>query len=125
VAPSGIFLIETKNWSEKSLENLSLLSPVRQIKRSSYALYRLLNNEMSNDRIGLDSHHWGDKKIPVKNLIVLTNRRPSEEFQFVKILTLNELLGYINYFEPTFSLAETERIAEFLLRINDEKRIYL
>ena len=107
------------------MENLSLLSPVRQIKRSSYALYRLLNNEMSNDRIGLDSHHWGDKKIPVKNLIVLTNRRPSEEFQFVKILTLNELLGYINYFEPTFSLAETERIAEFLLRINDEKRIYL
>ena len=35
VAPSGVFLIETKNWSEKSLENLSLRSPVEQIKRSS------------------------------------------------------------------------------------------
>jgi hypothetical protein len=123
VAPSGIFLIETKNWSEKSLENLSLRSPVQQIKRTSFVLFKLLNNEMSNSHLRLDKHHWGDKKISIKNLIVLTNTKPKEEFQYVKILTLNELLGYINYFKPTFSSIETQRIAEFLLKINEQKTI--
>jgi hypothetical protein len=123
VAPSGIFLIETKNWSEKSLENLSLRSPVKQIKRTSFVLFKLLNNEMSNSPLRLDKHHWGDKKISIKNLIVLTNTKPKEEFQYVKILTLNELLVYINYFKPIFSSIETQRIAEFLLKINQQKTI--
>lgn len=123
VAPSGIFLIETKNWSEKSLENLSLRSPVQQIKRTSFVLFKLLINEMSNSHLRLGKHHWGDKKISIKNLIVLTNTKPKEEFQYVKILTLNELLGYINYFKPIFSSIETQRIAEFLLEINDQKTI--
>jgi len=123
VAPSGIFLIETKNWSEKSLENLSLRSPVQQIKRASFVLFRLLNNEMSNFHLCLDKHFWGDKKISIKNLIVFTNTKPKEEFQFVKILTLNELLGYINFFKSTFSSTETQRIADFLLSINDQKTI--
>lgn len=118
VAPSGVFLIETKNWSEKSLESLSLRSPVEQIKRASFVLFKLLNNEMSNYYLRLDRHHWGNKKISIKNLIVLTNTKPKEEFQYVKILTLNELLGYVNYFKPIFSNAETQRIADFLLKIN-------
>jgi len=123
VSPSGIFLIETKNWSEKSLESLSLRSPVQQIRRASFVLFKLLNNEMSNYHLRLDRHHWGDKKIPIKNLIVMTNTKPQEEFQFVKVLTLNELLGYINYFKPTFSPNETQRIADFILRINEQKII--
>ncbi|NCD42300.1 MAG: hypothetical protein EOL88_09435 [Bacteroidia bacterium] len=123
VAPSGIFLIETKNWSEKSLESLSLRSPVQQIKRTSYVLFKLLNNAMSNFQLRLEKHHWGDKKIAIKNLIVFTNTKPKEEFQYVKILTLKELLGYINYFKPTFSSMETQRIADFLIRLNDQKTI--
>ncbi len=123
VSPSGIFLIETKNWSEKSLENLSLHSPVKQIRRTSFVLFKLLNNEISNYHLRLDRHHWGDKKISIKNLIVLTNTKPQEEFQYVKILTLNELLGYIYYFKPTFSINESQTIAEYLLRINERKVI--
>ena len=123
VSPSGIFLIETKNWSEKSLKNLSLRSPVQQIRRTSFVLFKLLNNEMSNYRMRLDRHHWGDKKISIKNLIVMTNTKPQEEFQHVKILTLNELLGYINYFKPIFSINETQKIADFILNINEQKVI--
>lgn len=123
VAPSGIFLIETKNWSEKSLENLSLRSPVQQIRRTSFVLFKMLNNEMSNYHLHLDRHHWGDKKISIKNLIVMTNSKPLEEFQYVKVLTLNELIGYINYFKPIYSINETQGIADFLLRINEQKII--
>ncbi len=123
IAPSGIFLIETKNWSEKSLENLSLRSPVAQIKRTSFVLFKLLNNKMSNAQLRLETHHFGDKKISIKSLIVFTNTKPKEEFQFVKILTLNQLLGYVGYFEPIFSSHETKRIADLLIRMNDQKTI--
>jgi len=119
VSPSGIFLIETKNWSERSLDNLSFHSPVQQIKRTNFALFKILNDASSY----LDKHHWGIKKIPQRNLIVMLNLKPKEEFQYVKILTLKELLGYINYFKPIFSNSETEQIAKYLLTINNLKVI--
>ena len=122
VGPSGIFLIETKNWSEKSLQNYSLRSPIEQVKRTSFALFYLLNNEKSNYYLSLDGHHWGDKKIPIKNLIVMTNTKPKEEFQYVKILTAKELLSYVNYFKPIFSYTETKRIADMILRIMNETK---
>jgi len=123
IAKSGIFIIETKNWSEKSLENLNLRSPVQQIRRTSFALFKLLNNEMSSSNQLLDKHRWGDKKISIKNLIVFTNTKPKDEFQYVKILALNELLGYIEFFNPIFSSVETQRIADLLLSINNQKTI--
>jgi hypothetical protein len=119
VTPSGIFLIETKNWSEKSVNNLDLRSPVKQIKRTSFALFRILHD---ND-FQLCKHHWGDKKIPIKNLIVMINSKPKEEFQFVKTLTLNELVGYVKYFNEIFSDIETQNLAEYLNFINNQKTI--
>jgi hypothetical protein len=89
----------------------------------SFALFVLLNNDSSNYQIQLSDHHWGNQKISIKNLLVLMNTKPKEEFQFVKVLTLSELLGYINYFKPLYSSIETERIAEFLLKLNDRRTI--
>jgi len=123
ISPSGIFLIETKNWSEASLKNLSLRSPVQQIKRTSFVLFKLLNNDITNYQLHLDKHRWGEKKIPMKNLVVLTYSKPKEEFQYVKILTLNELLGYVKYFKPILSNIETQRITDYLLTINNKKTI--
>src|SRR5690606_29084323 len=103
------------NWSEKSMESLNLRSPVEQIKRTSFALFYLLNNANSDYKLRLESHHWGDKKISIKNLIVLTNTRPKEEFQYVKVLTINELINYVNYFKSIYSTSETRQITEKLL----------
>lgn len=111
VSPSGVFLIETKNWSERSLNNIDLWSPVEQIKRNSFALFRLL----ANANLNLYKHRWGERKIPIRNLIVFTNQKPKMEFEHVKVLTLNELPGYINYFKPVFSDNETNEIANYLL----------
>jgi hypothetical protein len=123
VAPSGIFLIETKNWSEKSLANLDLRSPVQQVKRTNFALFKILTGDILNERVKLKQHHWGDRKIPIRNLIVLTNSKPNEEFQHVKVLTINELLGYVRYFKPMFTSAETQAIANYLLDLSDQKQL--
>jgi hypothetical protein len=47
----------------------------------------------------------------------MINRKPAEDFQYVKVLTLNQLLKYIEYFPPAFTRRETEDIAEELLRL--------
>ncbi|HEY8929336.1 MAG TPA: NERD domain-containing protein [Mucilaginibacter sp.] len=116
---SGVFLIETKNWSRNSVNNPNFYSPVQQIKRANLALYRILNGEFSVAESILKKSSWGDRKVPIRNLIVMINNKPIEEFQYVKILTLNGLLNYVNYFQPCFSNAETEMIAAYLLDISE------
>lgn len=111
VCQSGIFVLETKNWSSKSIENLDLRSPVEQIKRASFALFVFLNSDKNQ---GLVRNHWGSKKIPIKNIIVMTNKAPKSDFQHVKVLPLDKLNGYIQYFEEIFDEAETENIFTYL-----------
>lgn len=123
ISPSGIFLIETKNWSEHSISNINLRSPVQQVKRTNFALYRIITSEMKKSIFNFTKHHWGDRKVPIRNLIVFINNKPTEEFQFVKILGLNELLGYVKYFTPCLSSKETQTIADFLLKMSSRKEI--
>lgn len=114
ITSAGIFIIETKNWSAHSLENLDLRSPVRQISRSSFAL----NNVIDKQSSFLLTHHWGKRKFTVRNLIVFINQKPIAEFEYVKILTLNELRGYVGYFKPIMTEAETEKLAKYFISIN-------
>jgi len=124
ISQAGVFLIETKNWSEASIQNQNLRSPVQQIKRTSFALFKLITTDITCNNLKLDSHQWGEKKIPMRNLIVLTHSKPNEEFQFVKVLTLPELLNYITYFKPVLSSIETQRVTDYLLTLNSQKIIY-
>jgi len=110
VSRSGLFILETKNWSEESINSFDLRSPVKQIKRTSYALFVLLNSDSKSNRSSLARHHWGIRKIPIRSIIVMINRKPKEEFKHVKVLSLKELNGYIKYFDPIFSETEVENI---------------
>lgn len=114
VSKSGIFLLETKNWSKTSVRNLDLRSPVAQIIRTSFALFVMLNSDLESQGLGLASHHWGAKKIPIRNIIVMINQKPREEFKYVKVLSLDNLIGYIQYFDETFDGAEVKGIFEYL-----------
>jgi hypothetical protein len=116
VGPSGVFIIETKNWSEQSLYSVNLRSPISQVKRTSFALFMVLNNNVSS--MTLNHHHWGMRKIAIKNLVVFINQKPRAQFQYVKVLTLNQLLGYIKYFPPIYTRSETAGIADELLSLS-------
>lgn len=119
VGPPGVFLIETKNWSPSSLADRDLFSPVLQIKRAGYSLFKLLNRTTFHHQTNLATHHWGDRKIPVKNILVFIKTKPMEKFKHVSVLTLPELLGYINYFEPALSNTEVQKITDRLLNFMD------
>lgn len=53
----------------------------------------------------------------------MIDSKPHEEFQYVKILTINELLGYVTYFKPSFSNQETQEIANYLLSLTNQKQL--
>ena len=111
VTNAGVFIIETKNWSKKSIERLDLRSPIDQIKRASFALYVVLNNYKGTlDRGILGTHHWGEKEIPIRNVIVMINNKPSERFKHVTIKTVNEVNKYIKYFDPIFNDKDLKRV---------------
>lgn len=111
ICQSGVFILETKNWSKKSISSVDLRSPVKQVLRTSYALFVLLN---SNSNKGLEHHHWGDKKIPLKSIIVMTNSTVKEEFKHIKVISFKDLNGYVGYFDEIFTAKETENLFYYL-----------
>jgi len=105
ISKAGIFIIETKNWSKLSVNSTSLRSPIEQIERSNFALYVYIS-----ENIFLNEHHWGEQNIPIRNLIVMINNKPTAKFKFVNIKLLTELNDYIRYFEPILTEKQLNRI---------------
>ncbi len=117
ISPAGIFIIETKNWSKESIKNYNLRSPVEQIRRTSFAMFVVLNR--ISDKFGsIGVHHWGESQIPIKNLIVMINNKPKNIFKYVRILKLNELNNYISHFDKIYSKSDVNKITEILLDYN-------
>ncbi|MFH4968988.1 nuclease-related domain-containing protein [Gaetbulibacter sp. M240] len=110
ISRAGLFILETKNWSKQSINKLDLRSPVEQINRTNFALYFIANN------INLDSHHWGKKQIPIRNIIVMINAKPKVKFKYVKVKLLKELNNYLEFFEPIFTNSEVDNIVNSLIK---------
>lgn len=111
ISRAGLFTLETKNWSRKSVNSLDLRSPVDQLLRTSYALGIVVDK-----KIKLAKHHWGERTVPIRRIIVMINNKPPAEFKYVKVKQLNELNSYIEYFDPILSAQEVEYIADTLLK---------
>ena len=105
ISKAGIFILETKNWSKSSVNSINLRSPIEQIERFGFALYVYISENVS-----LKNHHWGEKKVPIRKVIVMINNKPKAEFKFVSVKLLRELNDYINYFEPVFTDSEMNKI---------------
>ncbi|MEP2237484.1 MAG: nuclease-related domain-containing protein [Maribacter sp.] len=110
ISKAGIFIIETKNWSKNSVNSIGLRSPIEQIRRSNFALYIYIS-----ENITLHDHHWGEQKIPIRNLIVMINNKPNTEFKYVSVKLLKELNAYINYFEPILTEEQVNEISNQLI----------
>jgi hypothetical protein len=118
IGPPGVLVIETKNWSKDSVENKELYSPIQQIQRSSYAIFMLLNQIEGVDFSR--NNHWGQVKIPVHNILLMINNKPRQEFQYVKVLTLETLYSHVSSLKPVFRNDEIMEISNVLLRNNHE-----
>jgi hypothetical protein len=117
VGPTGVFLIETKNWSEQSIQNHDLYSPVKQLIRHNFAVYTLLNSQSSHGDLSSLDIEWGRQKVSPKNLVVMIKHKPPQEFQHVNILCLPELVGYIRHGPVVFNQNQVEEMSNYLLQL--------
>lgn len=106
VARSGIFLIETKNWSAKTSRNTTDFTAFEQVKRTSFALYCYFNPRSS----GFFSFFDSRRKIKIRSILLMTAHKIDGNHSFVKVLNLSQLVKYITYFPPVLTDEEMQYI---------------
>ncbi|HOG24542.1 MAG TPA: nuclease-related domain-containing protein, partial [Candidatus Omnitrophota bacterium] len=116
VGPAGIFITETKYWSNKSISNDMLFSPVKQVKRAGFSLFVLLNDAIKSRHIPRLVNNWGERKISPRQIVASVNSVPHAEFQYVKVLGIEKLNSYITYGKTEFTTEEVQDIVGFLLQ---------
>jgi hypothetical protein len=65
--------------------------------------------------IRFNKHHWGEKKVSVRNVLAMANAVAKDEFDFVKLLPVNRLNGYIQYFPQIWDKHEVNQIVQWCL----------
>ena len=113
VGPTGVFVIETKYWSPKSIASNNLFSPVKQLRRGGFALFVLINNGIRGYHAF--NNHWGAAQISVGNILLMMNATTNEQFQFVKILTESNLLDFITRRPAVLSNEQVRCLVEEVL----------
>ena len=115
VGPTGLYLVETKNWSQDSVGNPELFSPIKQLRRNNFAIFVLLNQAVERGEIDNFSNHWGNQRVSPKNILCLINHRPNLEFQYVRMLSERQIVRYVRNQRQTFSQLEVNSLTENLL----------
>ena len=105
IGPSGIFLIETKNWNPATLHQTSF-SPHKQVDRAGYIFFIKFIKLFK--KLG--------KKISIRSIVVFTREWPDLNYPQVKQLIPRELVPYILYFPRELMDDEIDSAAQWLVR---------
>lgn len=103
VGPAGVFLLETKAWTQGFARAGAYFDPYEQVARAGLLCHALLNDA------GLPSK--------VQNVLVTNVRVPrSSHAKFVQVVPPNGLPGFILARQSRLGAAEVEQISGFLRR---------
>jgi hypothetical protein len=87
VTSSGIFVIETKNWSKKFMEGSDYFDPYQQVKRASYLCSKLIG---------------GKYNLKTRSIIAYKGSVPEKPSDsYAKVLAIDEVKSYIAWFKET------------------------
>ena len=103
VGPTGIFLIETKNWSPQRLQQAQF-TPHEQIDRAGYIFFI----------------HMMDKfyrKFPIYKIVATTRSLPQLFYKYVDQMTINELINFILEKHQSLDSEEIAKIVDWLRNI--------
>jgi len=81
VGPTGIFLIETKNWSPQRMQTASF-SPHKQINRAGYIFFIHMMKKFK-------------RKFPTYQIVATYKQLPEIPYRYVTQLTIQELVNFI------------------------------
>ncbi len=115
VGPTGIYVIETKNWSEETLFSGDHFSPFKQVRRAGFALFVLINQALNPRGIRGLFGRWRGKKLSIKQVLVFRNRVPQEKHPYVKVLSVGSLNSYVTFGSRLYDPDEVQAIVDFLV----------
>ena len=109
IGPTGLFVIEAKEWSDKILKEYSHF-PLKEVDKAGLVFYIKIIN-------------WFCKKIPIYNVAVMLQKIPKVKYEYVRHLTLRELYWFIIRREGTMSKKKITKITRWLSKISKRKAI--
>ncbi|TFG09707.1 MAG: NERD domain-containing protein [Promethearchaeota archaeon] len=81
VGPTGIFLIETKNWNPQRIKNTDF-TPHMQIDRAGYIFF-------------IHMMDFFNRKFPVYKIVATYRKLPEIDYDYVEQMTIRELVNFI------------------------------
>ena len=87
VAPSGIFVVEVKNWSKKFMQDGNYDDPFQQVKRASYLCYKLVGEKYNLKTRSIIAHKG------------IVPQKPSNSQ--TKVLAIGKVKGYVLGFKES------------------------
>lgn len=100
VGPPGIFLIETKNWSQQTLANAKF-TPHKQIERAGYIFFIHM---MSKFR----------RKFPTYQIVATYRKLQELSYSYVNQMTIREVVNFVLQKRSMLNDAEIQKIVEWL-----------
>ncbi|MGF1573986.1 MAG: nuclease-related domain-containing protein [Sumerlaeia bacterium] len=101
IGPSGIFIIETKNWSRKFVEAGEFHDPYSQIGRANHLCYQISRE--------------ADAFLKSRDIIATRTRLPEKpKASFAKILTPEKIVGNILNCDQQYALKAIKRTTNVL-----------
>ena len=100
IGPSGVFIIEAKEWGEYTFEEGV---PYKETDKSGLCVYIKLKN-------------FNQKRIPIYNIVTTATERPEIVYGRVKQLSLWQLTTFIYAQEDALTKSDIRRIKRFMKR---------
>ena len=117
VGPSGIYVIETKNWSPAYVKKVfreHSFTPYDQVRRSSYLVYRYLNGLKSGGLLRKGYFKLASREIKVQPVIAIAGSKIPLEKSPVQVLFADSLSSYVLSREVTLSKGDVKKIVKQL-----------
>lgn len=101
IGPAGVYVIETKNWSQEFVANGEYFSPFKQVKRASYLCYRILKEA------GCSSH--------VRSVVACAGAVPPKPpDSHIAVVPITRLVSFVQYRGQVLSVQQTNKIRRIL-----------
>jgi DNA-binding protein H-NS len=101
IGPAGVYVIETKNWSQEFLASGQYFSPFKQVKRASYLCYRILKEA------GFSCH--------VRSVVACEGAMPATSpDSHIPVVPVTRLFSFVQYGERALSAQQMEEIRRVL-----------
>ena len=109
IGPTGIFIIEAKEWSEQILKKSSD-TPLKEADKAGLVFYIRIYNRFC-------------RKFPIYNVAVMLQKISKVKYEYVRYLTIRELYWFILRREGILSKKKITKIVRWLSKVSNRKAI--